>query len=308
MNKLSIATFTNLGYWWHSRGFDDIDADLTGKTAVVTGGTGGLGLETARSLAQLNARVIVVGRNQEKLDRAAESIGPQAIPMRADLSLMGEIRGLADQMLTEQRTIDVLVNNVGVLNPERLETDERLELTFAVNLAGQFLLTNLLLSRMIDSAPARIINVTSGGMYSQKIRPDDLQYRTGDYSGSTAYARTKRAQVIVTEEWARRINPAQVVVHSMHPGWSATAGVESSLPLFYKVMRPLLRTTRQGADTIVWLAADPKPAGFSGAFWFDREQVPTHLMESTRETQAERDDLWNRLVDITDSEFPKRGT
>jgi hypothetical protein len=140
-------------------------------------------------------------------------------------------------------------------------------------------------------------------MYSQKVRPDDLQFREGVYSGSTAYARTKRGQVILTEEWANRLDPNEVVVHSTHPGWSATPGVENSLPLFYRVMRPLLRTPEQGADTIVWLAAARKPAESSGLFWFDREQAPTHLMESTRETQAERDLLWENLVDITGSDF-----
>jgi hypothetical protein len=92
----------------------------------------------------------------------------------------------------------------------------------------------------------------------------------------------------------------------MHPGWSATAGVENSLPLFYKVMRPLLRTPEQGADTIAWLAAAQKPAESSGLFWFDREPAPTHLMDATRETQAERDLLWEMLADATGSDFPTR--
>jgi NAD(P)-dependent dehydrogenase (short-subunit alcohol dehydrogenase family) len=306
VNKLSIASFTNLGYSWHARRFDDIDADLSGRTAVVTGGTGGLGFEAARQLAQLNASVVIVGRNQEKLDRAANIIGPLASTMRADLSLMEEVRELASRVLEEQDALDVLINNVGVLNPERSETVEGLEKTFAINLAGQFLFTNLLLPRIIDSAPSRIINVTSGGMYSQRIRPEDLQFREGTYSGSTAYARTKRGQVILTEEWAKRLNQTDVVVHSMHPGWSATAGVENSLPLFYKVMRPLLRTPEQGADTIAWLAAAQKPAESSGLFWFDREPAPTHLMDATRETQAERDLLWEMLADATGSDFPTR--
>lgn len=298
IDKLSIATFTNLGYLAHSLGFDPVDADLTGKTVVITGATGGLGRSTATTLGEMGARVIVVARDQDKLDETVAEIGTRAVSIRADLSLMSEIRRLAERLQEEER-IDVMVNNVGVLFPERRMTSEGLERTLAVNLAGHFLLTNRLIPKLEGQGTGRIINVTSGGMYAERIRPDDLQYERGSYRGSVAYARTKRGQVILTEMWAEQLAGSGVVVHVMHPGWVKTAGVAESLPTFNLVMKPFLRSVEQGADTIVWLAAADEPGGSSGEFWFDRRKVPTHLLERTRETPQERDALWDRLEELT---------
>lgn len=303
MSKLSIAAFTNLGYRLNSRDHELLDTDMSGQTVVVTGATGGLGLATADQLARLGAQVAIVGRDQAKLERAADLIDGDVATFQADLSLMAEVRSLADRLRFELDRIDVLINNVGVLLPEREITDEGLEKTFATNLAGHFLLTNLLASKLIESEPARVVNVTSGGMYSERIRPDDLQFETGSYTGTASYARTKRGQVILTELWAERLRDAGVVVHSMHPGWAKTAGVATSLPLFNKLMNPLLRTPEQGADTIVWLASSPEVAESTGTFWFDRRVAPTHILESTREGETDRKELWDRLVEVTGSDL-----
>lgn len=304
MSILTVPTFTNLGYRWHSRSFQPLEADLSGQTIVVTGASGGLGLEAARQLAGLGARVAIVARNQAKLDDAVAGIHGKAYSYRADLSLMAEIRLLADEILEGEDRIDVLINNVGVLLPERQVTSERLEKTMATNLAGHFLLTNLLIPRLVDSAPGRIINVTSGGMYAEKIRPEDLQFEQGRYRGTVAYARAKRGQVILAEMWADHLASTGVSVHAMHPGWAETGGVSGALPTFDRLMGPFLRTAEQGADTMVWLAAAPEPAGTSGRLWFDRRQAPTHLLRSTREDAADREALWDRLVALTGSDLP----
>jgi NAD(P)-dependent dehydrogenase (short-subunit alcohol dehydrogenase family) len=299
VNKFHIASFTNLGFRLHSREFQPIEVDLSGKTAVVTGATGGLGLETARSLAALGSRVVIVGRNSAKLDAARQLIDGDITTRRADLGLLGEVRTLATGLLESEPQIDILVNNVGVLLPERQVTSEGIEKTLATNLAGHFLLTNMLLPRLIGSAPSRVINVASGGLYSQRIRPDDLESENGDYSGAAAYARTKRGQVILTEMWAARYAGTGVTFHSMHPGWARTAGVAESLPTFNRIMNPFLRTAAQGVDTIVWLAVSPDAGRNSGKFWFDRQEAPTHLTDSTRETESDRFALWARLDQIT---------
>ncbi len=303
MGKLSIAGFTNLGYLLHSAKFEPIDVDMNGQTVVITGGTGGIGRAAAHALSQLGARVIVVSRTQAKLDELAASLGPGARTIQADLSLMSEVRRIA-ALLEEEVRIDVLINNVGVLIPERQVTDEGLEMTLAVDLAGHFLLTNLLMTKLIESAPARVVNVTSGGMYSERIRPDDLEFEQGSYTGTAAYARAKRGQVILTEMWAEKLGGSGVIFHSMHPGWARTEGVSNSLPTFNLVMGPLLRSPEQGADTIVWLAASDDAAQTTGKFWFDRKEASTHMLESTKETQSERDELWSRLVEITGADLP----
>ena len=303
MNKLSIASFTNAGYRWHSRGFDEPDPDVAGKTALVTGATGGLGLAIARGLASQGARLFLVGRSVDKLSAAAEAVGPGAVTFQADLSSMSAVRDLARDVVDLGEPLEILINNVGVLNPERLMTDEGLEMTLATNLAGHFLLTNTLAQLLVDSAPARIVNVSSGGMYSEKIVPDDLQFEDTPYSGTAAYARTKRAQVILTEMWSERLAPLGVTVNSMHPGWARTPGVATSLPTFNGVVGPFLRTPEEGADTAIWLASDKAVDGESGKFWFDRRSVATHLTDRTRETEMERDVLWANLVALTGAEL-----
>lgn len=301
MSKLSIAGFTNLGYHLHARSFRPVETDMSGRTVVVTGATGGLGRATASALAGMGARVVLVGRDPEKLGRITTEIAGEVSSVEADLSLMSDIRVLADRLLETESRIDVLINNVGVLLPDRRVTEEGLEMTLATNLAGHFLLTNLLLPRLTRSAPSRVVNVSSGGMYSERIRPDDLQYVRDQYRGAAAYARTKRGQVILTEMWAQRLHGKGVVVHAMHPGWARTAGLEQSLPVFNKLMKPLLRSVDEGADTIIWLASADEPALDTGRFWFDRALAPTHLTDSTQERAGDREALWKALVEITGS-------
>ena len=149
----------------------------------------------------------------------------------------------------------MLVNNAGALPSERTLSVDGIELTFATNVLGPFLLTNLLIPLLKKSTPARIVNVSSGGMYTQRIHLDDLQMAHEEFDGATAYARTKRAQVILTELWAERLQGTGVVAHAMHPGWADTPGMKSSLPRFYGATKRLLRTPQEGADTIVWLGA-----------------------------------------------------
>lgn len=302
MSIISVPSFTNLGYWIHSRSHEPVEADMSGRTVVITGGTGGLGKAAASAIADLGARVVVIGRSPKKLEAMEREISGEVAGYEADLSLMSEIRELADRLLRHEPRIDVLVNNVGVLLPEREVTSEGVEKTLATDLAGHFLLTNLLIPRLAESAPARIVNVTSGGMYSERIRPDDMQFEKREYKGAVAYAHAKRGQVILTEMWARRLEGTGVTVHAMHPGWARTSGVERSLPTFNAVMRPFLRTPEQGADTMIWLAASDEPESMSGELWFDRARVEKHFIDRTRESPEARTAMWDVLVELTGSD------
>ena len=205
--------------------------------------------------------------------------------------------------------LDVLVHNAGSLTPERAVADDGTELTVASQLLGPFLLTNLLLPPLRRSGPGRVITVSSGGMYSQRFDLDQLEMGAADYDGVTAYARVKRAQLVLNHEWACRIDPASVVFQAMHPGWADTPGVRSSLPGFYRVMRPLLRSSGQGADTIVWLAAATEETHTNGDFWLDRHRRSEHKVPWTRPRDAATDQarLWDWCVSRTGSHAGEAG-
>ncbi len=298
----AAATFgyTKLGYRARRIERDPIATDMSGKTVVITGATSGLGQAAAHELSSLGASVIVIGRNQQKVEATVAALGGDARGDIADLSLLGETRQLAERLLDTEPRIDVLINNAGVLLGERTTTDEGLETSAATNVVSHFLLTNLLIPRLVDSAPSRIINVSSGGMYTQPLDVDKMLDHPGAWRGAVAYARAKRAQVVLTEMWAEQLDGRGVVVHAMHPGWAATPGVSSGIPAFEKITGALLRTPEQGADTIVWLAAADEPAETSGRFWLDREARATHqALLGTEERPGARERLWAVLSELT---------
>lgn len=186
MDATIAPGFSKLGYWVRQRSWEPITESMDGRTVVITGATSGLGKAAASGLADLNASVILVGRNKEKAERVRAEIvaetGNDGVRIEiADLSLMAEIRDLAARLLAGGDPIHVLINNAGTLFRERSVTSEGIESTLATNLLGHFLLTNLLIPRLVESAPSRIINVTSGGMYSQRISIGNLQNDQGEY-------------------------------------------------------------------------------------------------------------------------------
>lgn len=301
--------FTRLGYELRKPKWRPLAVSLAGKTAVVTGATSGLGRVTARRLADLGARVVIIGRDRKKTEQARRGISQatgngQVVAELADLSLMSEVRSLAARLLETEQGIDILVNNAAVLPDRRTMTAEGFETTFATDLLSPFLLTNLLLPRLAESAPARVVNVLSGGMYLSGLGLEDLQNARGAFNGSAAYAKAKRALMVLTEHWAESQRELGVVANAMHPGWADTPGVQNSLPGFYRVMRPFLRTPEQGADTAVWLAAAPEAGEISGKFWLDREPHLTAVIPGTAGSGKDRARLWEELSRLAASTDP----
>jgi NAD(P)-dependent dehydrogenase (short-subunit alcohol dehydrogenase family) len=195
---------------------------------------------------------------------------------------MRDVDALAERLLVEGRPIDVLINNAGALFNEWGETDEGVEQSFALLLLSPWRLTRAL-HPLLREAPGRVVNVISGGMYSQRLNVDRLEASPEGYGGAKAYARCKRALMVVTEEWAKDWADDGIVVNAMHPGWADTPGVESSLPGFHRLTKRILRTPEEGADTIVWLAAATEAGEVSGKLFLDREPRTTHLLDRTRE-------------------------
>lgn len=294
-----VGGYTRLGYRIRSHVLNwDPPPRMDGRTVLVTGATSGLGFAAATGFARLGATVHLAVRNRERGEDARARIlehGTAEVHVGVcDLSHLSGVRAFVDAFTADNPRLDLLVNSAGVLTQKRELSPDGIELMLATNVIGPFLLTNLLIPLLKPSAPARIINVSSGGMYTQKIRVDDLQSERGEFDGPAVYARSKRAEVVLTELFARKLVGSGVVAHSMHPGWADTGGIRDALPRFYRVTRPLLRTADQGADTIVWLGAAEEPAETSGGFWHDRRRRTTHLLPGTRETDEDRRLLWAR--------------
>jgi NAD(P)-dependent dehydrogenase (short-subunit alcohol dehydrogenase family)/uncharacterized protein YndB with AHSA1/START domain len=304
-----IWRFTRLGYKASRKHWKPVSAYLGGRHAIITGATSGTGLATARELAALGASVTLVARNRGKAKEVVAQLkketGNKNIRVEiADMSLMADVHALADRLLQAGKPVDMLVNNAGALFNPRQQTAEGLEKSFALLLLGPYILTERLQPLLAKAESPRVVNVSSGGMYSQKIHVNDLQSQRGKYSGSVAYARAKRGLMILTEEWAKRWQEDGIAVNAMHPGWADTPGVETALPAFYKATKRLLRSPEEGADTIVWLAASTEAGKVSGKFWLDREQHPSHISKRTRETPQERKQLLATLEELLESTRP----
>ncbi|MDX1692887.1 MAG: SDR family NAD(P)-dependent oxidoreductase [Ketobacteraceae bacterium] len=297
-----MMKFTRLGYLRAKKHWKGLSANLTGKKAVITGASSGLGRETAIALAKMGAEILVVARNPDKVKDLSEEItaetGRPIHSVIADLSLIEETARAASDISGKFPVIDILVNNAGALFNDRQVTPEQFEKSFALLLLSPFVLTETLLPNLEKSAQGRVINVSSGGMYTQPVYLDDLQYEEGTYDGPKAYARAKRGLVDMTEFWTRQHRNSHVTFNAMHPGWADTPAVASSMPGFYKVTRPLLRTPREGADTIIWLAAAREVEDHSGKFWLDREPHTTVIFPGTGSSEAKQAKLHSQLTEL----------
>lgn len=301
-----VLSFDRTGFARHALGFDpaDLERDLTGRRAIVTGANSGIGFETALALADLGGEVVLACRDEARGQAALEAIrertGNRRVRLeKLDVSSLSDVRAFAARRADER--LDILVHNAGVLPNERIESPDGLELAFATHVAGPHLLTRLLMPALERSEDARVVWVSSGGMYTRKLDLDDPQWEERRYDGVLAYAQTKRMQVVLARIWAERIRAAHAgrsgpCVVSMHPGWADTPSVASALPGFHRVTGAILRSPAEGADTVVWLAVAPREKLEAGGFYFDRKRRATHWLPWTREKTAERD-AFGRLVD-----------
>jgi NAD(P)-dependent dehydrogenase (short-subunit alcohol dehydrogenase family) len=245
--------------------------DLTEAKILVTGATDGLGRRVAFELAGRGATMLLHGRSRERLEATIEEVrrdtGSEKVGFYlADLSSLGEVRALAEEVLAEQDRLDVLINNAGVIAGERGESEDGYELTFAVNYLAHFLLTRLLLPLLRDSAPARIINVASAGQSPVDFDDVMLEYR---YDPMRAYTRSKLAQVMFTFELAQRLRDSGVTVNALHP--ASLMETKMVLETFGRSMS----TVGEGAEATVRLAASPELEGITSRYF-----------EGTREARA----------------------
>ncbi len=294
-----VFSFDRTGYAIHSLGFapDALDVDLEGQRYAVTGANSGIGRATARGLAARGAEVVLLCRNRDRGEAAAEALRAETVndritAIQLDVSSADDIERASAQLADEP--LHGLIHNAGVLPKARTTGASGLETTWATHVVGPYLLTRRL-ETPLRSAAGRVVFVSSGGMYTQRLEVDDPNWRRRPYDGVRAYAETKRAQVVLAELLAEAWHGI-IAVNAMHPGWADTPAVASSLPGFHRVTQRILRTPEQGADTVLWLAASREAKGESGGFWFDRKRRATHWLPHTREALADRERLRARCI------------
>jgi NAD(P)-dependent dehydrogenase (short-subunit alcohol dehydrogenase family) len=276
-----------------------------GRRVLVTGANRGLGLASARALLVRGAELVLTARDESRAEQTAEllarEIGGDAAaritPMTLELGDLASVRALAAG-LSASAPLDVVVHNAGAMFATREVTIDGLEQTYQVHVVAPFLLTALLVPMLSSRPDARVVTVSSGGMYTERLVVRRIDSPRG-YRPSVAYARAKRAQVELGREWHHRIGSRTgTAFHVMHPGWARTPGLASSLPGFSRIAAPILRRPEDAVDTITYLALTPRGGADldGGAFWHDRLPRTTDRLKRTRCEQSERDALWDRVA------------
>lgn len=280
---------------------------MQGKVVLITGATNGIGKEAARQIARTGATVVIAGRNESKLAQVVADLQQQTNNLQidgvlADLSEVAGMRSLAAQFLARYQRLDVLLNNVGALFTERKLTIDGFEHTFALNHLSYFLVTQLLLDVLTSSAPARIVNVSSGVHTGGEIRFDDL-HGASSYAPLRAYSQSKLANLMFTFELAERLAGSSVTVNALHPGMVQTGFGRNNKGLIggmTGVVLGILQRVQgigvaEGADTAVYLACSPEVESITGAYWHKRQQEQSSP-ESLDKAQWQR--LWTASAEM----------
>ncbi len=303
-----VGGFTRIGSAVRSQldGWSPPDPDaLKDKVVVITGVTSGIGAATVERLVDLSATVELWGRDRPRTEKVATRLaahcGTRPGVVISDMGEPDEIRGAVAELEDRHGHIDLLIHNAGALHRERSTNRDGIEDTVASQVIGPFLATALLLGRLRAADRARVVTVSSGGMYTASLYSDDMAMEPAEWSGSEQYARAKRAQVVLNEMWAHLPAAEGITFASCHPGWVDTPGVAQSLPAFRRVVGALLRNPFDAADDIIWTSTAPEVAAHNGSFWHDRRARPTHRMGRTRgsDTADSREQLWAWCCEVS---------
>jgi len=288
------------------------ERDLAGRTALVTGANAGIGLATAKGLAARGATVLLHGRDRAKLEAAVAEVGAVATAepraFVADFAALAEVARLAEAVRAAVRRLDLLVNNAGLIRDREVVTDDGIELTFQVNHLAPFLLTARLLEALAAAAGARVLTVASSAHANQRELALDALLRPPRYRAFEVYARSKACNILFTRELARRVAGDGIAAYAVHPGVVATRFARDGdtggwLRGLVTLLRPIMRSPEQGADSLLWLAAtaEPPPAG---AYVADRRERQPAAYARDAETAAA---LWALSDELTASHLPAEG-
>jgi NAD(P)-dependent dehydrogenase (short-subunit alcohol dehydrogenase family) len=275
---------------------------MRGKVCVVTGATSGIGLETAKELGAMGARLVLVARDKARgeatlKDLAARGVAAQAY--YADLSLLSGMKRVAGEIAAAEPRIDVLINNAGALFNSREATADGLEHTFALNHLGYFVLAHMLKDRLVAAKPSRIVNVASEAHRGMMLDFSDLQFEK-NYLGFRAYGRSKLCNILFTRELARKLAGIGVAANCLHPGFVATHFGDNN-PGFFRAgigiaKRIAARTVEKGAETVVYLASSPEAAATTGEYFFDcKPKAPSAAAQNDDDARR----LWQESVRLS---------
>ena len=277
------------------------DRESAEMTVIITGATSGIGLAAAKALVAHGVGVAIVARNRSRAQQAVDRIAKAGDGRRrpvdalvADLSSQEQVRTLAGEMITRYSRIDALVNNAGAMFTNRQISVDGIEMTWAVNHLAPFLLTNLLVDRLREGAPSRVVTTASAAHTRATIPFDDIN-ADRSFGGFRRYGQSKLANILFTRELARRIEGTGVTATCFHPGFVATAFNHNNGPIMSLGMTFLSLLSRKpdkGAETLVWLASAPDAIGMSGGYFVDRRlQAPS--------AAAQDDDTARRLWELS---------
>lgn len=275
---------------------------------MVTGANQGLGLQTSLDLAKKGATVYMVCRNEERgmaaVNKVKEATKNENVFLKiCDVSSLSSIKSLAREYLSSEHPLHILIHNAGVMLHERTISADGYEMNFATNTLAPLALTHAL-QPALEKEPSRVIIVASGGMLTENLVIDDMQCENvKKFDGMVQYARDKRRQVVIGEaladEFGRSEQTKNIGVYSMHPGWTETEGVKSSIPDFYSKLQSKFRSLEQGTDTILWLCLADASSLMPGALYLDRKVQSKHLpLAWTKYSETERNMLMSKLQEL----------
>jgi NAD(P)-dependent dehydrogenase (short-subunit alcohol dehydrogenase family) len=269
---------------------------MTNKTVLITGGTSGIGKETALGLARMNATLVIVGRDKEKTERVVDEIkktagNDQVSHYLCDMAMLADVRRLASDFLSDHSRLDVLLNNAGAINAKRDLSQDGYELTFAVNHLAHFLLTELLLDVLKKSSPSRAVITSSAAANIGHMHFDDLMLERG-YTAFKAYGQSKLANQLFTFELARRLHQTGVTANCLHPGTVRTGFAmnnRGALKVGMALLRPFMIGAKKAAETPIYLASSPEVQNVTGKY-FEKKVIKEPPKEATNLEAASR--LW----------------
>jgi len=307
-----VGSFTQWGYNLRSRAFNpsDLNISLAGKTYLVTGANSGIGLATSLALAERKAKVLLLCRNQDKANKAADFIRTKSPPdapspevYLADLSDLSSVQTAAQKVFETTDSLHGIIHNAGNGLTKKEVNPQGIDSMFCINVLSSYAITQKLLPKLRASNsvqnPGRVLWVSSGGMYTSGLDVDDLQWEKRPYEWLKVYAENKRAQVLMAEWYAHHEQqPAKVVYQSMHPGWVDTELVQNKLPQFKKIMGKALRSAEQGADTLIWLMIAEKAKSNSGEFWLDRDIRKKYIKRGTQVSDPKKERLMDYCAQL----------